>query len=287
MSKKIVVTGGSGAAASYVIKELIEHGYEVKNLDINPPREELCPFEKVNLSDYDSVRLALEGFDAVIAYASNPEPDFDFSTGADRFANNTLCTYNVINAACDLKMDKVVWASSETTMGFPFDDNRPVSVPVDETDEPQPQNSYAISKVLCEELAKYMNRLHGVPIIGLRLSNVLYTDNNHPDTYLKVPGYWSDPLSRKFNLWSYIDARDAARCTRLALESDIHGSENFIVAARDTIMSQQNKELMDTVFPGVPIKAGTGDYESLISSNKARDLLGWRPRYSWRDIVSS
>ena len=123
-------------------------------------------------------------------------------------------------------------------------------------------------------------------MIGLRLSNVLYTGSSHPHNYHHVPGYWSDPLSRKFNLWGYIDARDAARCTRMALESDITGAENFIVAANDTIMNRPNSELMNAVFPDVPIKAGTGDFETLISNDKARKMFGWEPFYSWRDCIS-
>ena len=130
MSKKIVVTGGSGSAATYVIRDLLEHGYQVKNLDQSEPAADLCPFEKTELTDYEGVRNAMDGYDAVISYASNPEPDFDFTAGAQRFANNTLCIYNAINAACELKMEKVVWASSETVLGFPFDDNHPASVPV-------------------------------------------------------------------------------------------------------------------------------------------------------------
>lgn len=287
MSKKIVVTGGSGGAASYVIRELLEFGYTVKNLDMDSPPENLCLHEAIDLTDYAGVRKALEGYDAVIAYAGNPEPDFDFATGAERFANNTLCTYNVFNAACELQMDKVIWASSETVLGFPFDGNQPASVPVDETHELQPRNSYALAKVACEKVAEYMNRLYGVPFIGLRLSNVLYTGTDHPHNYQEVPGYWSDALTRKFNLWGYIDARDAAFATRLALESDITGAENFIIAAADTIMRHPNSELMDTVFPDVPITPGTGSHESLLSIKKAEEMLGWKPRFSWRDIVGN
>jgi nucleoside-diphosphate-sugar epimerase len=285
MGKKIVVTGGSGAAGAYVVRELLAHGCEVVNADLAPPRETLCEFVECDSTDYDQVLSALGGCDGVVSFASNPEPDFDFSTGAERFENNTLCTYNVFNAACALQLERVVWASSETVMGFPFAACQPASVPVDESHTPQPQNSYAISKLLCEEASVYLNRLYGVSFVGLRLSNILYEGDQHRDVYSKIPGYWNDLSSRKFNLWSYIDARDVARCARLALESDITGVENFIVAAQDTIMKQRSLQLMGTMFPDVTVASSLGDNQALISSAKAESLLGWKAQYSWRDVI--
>jgi nucleoside-diphosphate-sugar epimerase len=286
VSKNVVVTGGSGGVGSYVVRELLEHDYDVLILDRVSPEETDWEFRKVDLTDYRAVQDAMSGRYAAIHFASNPEPDFDFVTGADRFRNNTLCTYNVFNAACALGMEKVVWASSETVLGFPFDVNRPVQVPVVEDDRLQPRSSYAISKVMCETAAAFLHQLYGVHFLGLQLSNVLHTGSEARDNYEKIPSYWEDPFSRKFNLWGYIDARDAARCARLALESDVKGAENFIVAAADTIMCQTNTELIETVFPGVPILPGTGDHQSMLSSAKAGNLLGWSPRWSWRDILA-
>ena len=105
MSKKIVVTGGCGGAGSYVVRELMAHDYEVLVLDIVPPREDNWHFKQVDLTEYAAVVDALSAYDAAVHFASNPEPDFDFATGAERFRNNTLCTYNVFNAACALAMD--------------------------------------------------------------------------------------------------------------------------------------------------------------------------------------
>ena len=283
--KKIVVTGGSGGAGRYVIGELFEHGYEVLNLDARAPEDEKTPFVEVDLTDYTAVHDAMRDHDAVIAFGANPNPDFDFATGAERFHNNTLCTYNVFQAAVALGMQKVVWASSETILGFPFESNRPLSVPVDETHEVQPQNSYSLSKVVCGELAQQMNKLYGLPIIGLCYSNILHTGTSHDANYEAVPTYWADKTSRKFNLWGYIDARDSARAARLALESGITTAETFIIAAADTIMNSPNQELVDAAFPGLEIKEGTGEFESLLSTAKARDMLGWEPRYSWRDEI--
>ena len=284
--KKIVVTGGSGGAGRYVVRDLLEHGYEVLNLDRMPPVEDVCPFLQVDLTDYATVFTALHDYDAAVHFGAKPVPDFDCLSGADRFKNNTLTTYNVFQAAAALRMRRVVWASSETVLGFPFDNVQPEYVPVDENHPLLPQNSYALSKVVCEELARQMNQLYGLPIIALRFSNILYTGADHPANYEAVPGYWPDPYSRKFNLWGYIDARDAAESVRLSLESDIKTADEFIIAAADTIMNSPNSQLMDAVFPGVPIKEGTGDFETLLSIDKARRLLRFEPRYSWRDELA-
>ena len=285
--KKIAVTGGSGGAGQYVVRDLLEHGYEVLNLDIVPSKENVAPFRKVDLTDYGNTFAAMHGCDAVVHLAANPEPDFDFFTGADRFQNNTISTYNVFQTAVALKMERVVWASSETVLGFPFEDVQPDSVPVNE-DHQKPQNSYALSKFVCEKLAEQMNILYGIPIIGLRFSNIFFTGNDHhPNvSYDSVSSFWSEPFGRRFNLWGYIDARDIALSVRLSLEANISTAEAFIIAAPDTIMNQTNAELMEAVFPGVPILEGTGEFESLLSTKKAREMLGFEPQYSWRGILN-
>ncbi len=284
---KIAVTGGSGGAGRYVVEELLACHYEVRILDLVKPKfETKAEHLIVDLSDYGAVFAALHGCDSVIHLAANPEPDFDFFTGADRFKNNTLSAYNVFQASIALGFKKVVWASSETVLGFPFEKNSPSYLPADEK-HIAPQNSYALSKVVTEELARQMYDLYGIVIIGLRYSNILYTHTSHPANYDAIPSYWSDLESRKFNLWGYIDARDAAVAAKLALESKLDTPENFIIAAEDTIMNTPNSELVSTVFPEAKLIPGTGEFETLISIKKAKELLGFTPKYSWRNILES
>lgn len=291
--KSVVVTGGSGGVGQYVVRDLLEHGYEVVNLDMGygqsrfqaRPENSTTPFRRVDLTDYGQAFAAMQGTDAVVHLAANPEPDFDFYTGAERFRNNTLSTYNVFQAAVALGMQRVVWASSETVLGFPFVNVAPKRVPVRDEDPPIPQNSYALSKYVCEKLAEQMNTLYGIPFIGLRLSNVHFPGTSNPTNYEAIPGYWSDPLVRKFNLWGYIDARDAAQSARLALEAPITTAETFIISAVDTIMNWPTAELMAAVFPDVPIDEGTGEFETLLNIEKAQNMLGFDPQYTWRNVL--
>jgi nucleoside-diphosphate-sugar epimerase len=276
MLKKIVVTGGSGKAGRAVVRELLEHNYEVLNVDVAPPREVLPPFLKVDLTDLGQTFEALQGADGVIHLAAIPAPGLE--TPEVTFRVNMASTYNIFSAAVALGLQRVVWASSETTLGLPFDREQPVYAPIDEAHPLYPETSYALSKLLSEEMARQFNRWSGLPFVGLRFSNIM-----EPEDYQRFPGFWDNPRLRKWNLWGYVDARDVAQSCRLGLEVDLPGAEAFIIAAVDTVMNRPNRELMAEVFPTVPLREGTGEFETLLSIAKARKLLGYAPRHSWRD----
>ena len=274
--RKIVVTGGSGKAGRATISDLVEHGYEVLNVDIARGQEALGRFLKVDLTDLGQTIEALRDADAVIHLAAIPAPGIQ--TDEVTFRTNMASTYNVFSAVTILGLKRVVWASSETTLGLPFDRVQPAYAPIDEEHPLYPESSYALSKVLSEEMAHQFSRWSGIPFVGLRFSNIM-----EPDRYRSFPDFWDDPHKRKWNLWGYVDARDVAQSCRLGLEAAISGAEVFIIAAADTVMKRPNRELMAEVFPGVPLREGTEDFETLLSIEKARRLLGYAPRFSWRD----
>ncbi len=274
--KRIVVTGGSGKAGRAVVRELLEHGYDVLNIDIAPPPERSAPYLAADLTQLGETIDALHGADAVVHLAAIPAPGL--KTEELTFRVNTTSTYNIFRAATVLGLQRVVWASSETTLGLPFDREQPRYAPIDEQHPLLPESSYALSKVISEELARQFSRWSGIPFVGLRFSNIM-----EPGDYQHFPGFWDDPYKRKWNLWGYVDARDVAQSCRLGLEADIHGAEAFIIAAADTVMNRPNHELMAAVFPGVPLRGGVGDFDTLLSIDKARRLLGYAPKHSWRN----
>ena len=92
-------------------------------------------------------------------------------------------------------------------------------------------------------------------------------------------------MIRKWNLWGYVDARDVAQVTRLALEADTVGHEAFLVAAADTCMRTESAQLMQAVFPEVELTRPVEGNETLLSIDKARTLLGYRPAHTWLDYV--
>ena len=280
--KRVLVTGGSGKAGRACVRELLEHGYEVINVDAVRPGEALCPFVEADLTDFGQTVEALSGVDsrhnevdAVVHLAAIPAPGR--STNAVTFRNNILSTYNVFEAARKLEIRNLVWASSETVLGLPFDQPPPYA-PLDEEYPARPETAYSLSKFLGEEMAQQFCRWDPeLKIIGLRFSNVM-----EPADYARFPSFDTDPQSRKWNLWGYIDARDAAQAVRKAVEAPLRGAEVFIIANADTVMTRPNAELMAAFYPSVPFTAEVRQNETLLSIGKAQRLLGYEPRYSWR-----
>jgi nucleoside-diphosphate-sugar epimerase len=287
--KKVIVTGGSGKAGRAAIAELVEHGYEVGNLDLMPSPDERAAFTRVDVTDIGQVmdafsgiegRFAVQEPEAVLHLAAIPRPGL--AANETIFRINMISTYNVFAAATKLGFKRVVWATSETVLGLPFERQPPAYVPIDEEAPPVPETAYALSKVLGEELARHYSRWYpDIPFVGLRFSNVM-----EPHDYAMFADFQKDARLRKWNLWGYVDARDVGRSCRLALEADITGAENFIIAAADTVMERPNAELLAEVFPDTPVRGEIGAHNSLLSIEKARRVLGYEPEYSWRDPAS-
>jgi nucleoside-diphosphate-sugar epimerase len=273
---KVVVTGGNGKTGRAVVNELNARGYQTLNVDLTIPPASWGWALAVDLTDLGQTIEAFQGAEAVVHLAAIPAPGI--RPEQETFRNNILSTYNVFSAAADLGLKKVVWASSETVLGLPFEKEMPDYAPIDEHQTPYPESSYALSKLLGEQMAAQFNRRFGLPFAGLRISNIM-----EPDEYAKFPTFWDDPTIRKWNLWGYVDARDVAQAVRLALELEVPGSEQYIVAAADTVMDRSSRGLMEEVYPTVEIRRDLAEFETLLSIDKAREVLGYEPDYSWRD----
>jgi nucleoside-diphosphate-sugar epimerase len=258
---KIAVTGGSGKAGRGVVRDLLEHGHDVLNVDRVPSPESYspdtpAPFMPADLTDFGQTLEALSGGDrmpgieAVVHFAAIPSPGH--ATPAQVFRTNILSTHTVFSAAARLGLERVVWASSETTLGLPFD-RPPDYAPVDEA-HVYPESGYALSKVLGEEMAR------------------------------QFPSFWEDPHLRKWNLWGYVDESHVAQSVRLALEAEIAGAESFIIAAADTVMRRPSRDLMAEVYPEVPLADGVTGTDTLLSIDKARRVLGYAPEFTWREL---
>jgi nucleoside-diphosphate-sugar epimerase len=285
---KIAVTGGSGKAGRAVVRDLLEHGHEVLNIDRVPSADSSTPDSPVpflfaDVTDFGQTLEAVSGGDrlpgvqAVVHLAAIPSPVH--ATSDLIFRTNITSTYTVFAAAARLGLERVVWASSETTLGLPFD-TPPDYAPVDEAHELRPETSYALSKVLGEEAARQFNRWTGIPHIGLRFSNIMERHD-----YERFPSFWDDAQLRKWNLWSYVDESHVAESVRRALEVDLRGAESFIIAARDTVMRRPSRELMSEVFPGVPVADDLSEHGTLLSIDKARRVLGYEAQFTWRELA--
>ena len=281
--RRVVVTGGCGKLGRAVVGHLAEHGWEVVVFDRTPPPDPSAVFVPVDLTDYGAVLDAMLGVEerydtveAVVHLAAVPAPGL--VGDAATFANNMNATYHVFTGARRAGVRNIVWASSETVLGLPFD-TPPPYVPVDEEYPPRPESTYSLVKTLEETMAAQLCRWDpALKMYGLRFSNVM-----EPHDYEAFPSFDTDPRLRRWNLWGYIDARDGAQAVRKALEHDGTGCEVFVIANADTVMSRPNRELLAEVFPGVEVRGDIGEHDTLLSIEKARRVLGYEPKHTWRE----
>ena len=279
----IAVTGATGKLGTVVTRELRAAGHEVFALDIIGSRGE--GFTQVDFTDYGQTVDALcgiddrhAGLDAVVHLAAIPAggilPD------SQTFHNNMSATFNVFQAARRARIRTIVYASSETLLGIPFD-TPPPYLPVDEEYASRPESMYSVTKHLEEELAQKLVRWDAqLSISALRFSNVM-----DPEDYAEFPSFDTDARVRNWNLWAYIDTRDGAQAVLKALELNKPGFEAYIIANADTVMSRSSASLAAEVYPDVEVRRELSEHESLLSIDKARRILGYEPEHSWRDHV--
>ena len=278
---RLAVTGSSGKLGRSVVAGLKEAGHDVLGLDLHGERRP--DFLSIDLTKYGDVVDAFigvdgrhSGFDAVVHLAAIPAPGLQ--ADAATFHNNMLATYNVFQACRRAGIQRIVYASSETVLGLPFDEDPPY-IPVDEEYDARPESTYSLVKHLEEQMAIQLTRWDpALSITALRFSNVM-----DPEDYAAFPSFDSEPLLRKWNLWGYIDGRDGAQAVLRALENAQNGFDRFIIAASDTVMSRSSASLAAEVFPNVEMVREVGEHETLLSIDRARRVLGYEPQHSWRD----
>ena len=267
------------------MRVLRDAGHDVTSFDVVGSRGP--GYLQVDLKDYGQVVDALAGvhegerqtgYDAIVHLGAIPAPGIRSDVAT--FENNILSTYHVFQAARTLGIRNIVYASSETVLGLPFDEDPPY-LPIDEEYPGRPESTYSLVKHLEETMARQLTRWDPqLKIIGLRFSNVM-----DPEDYAAFPGYDADPKNRRWNAWGYIDARDGSQAILKALESETPGFEVFIIAAADTVSDRPNSELAAAEFGDVRVARELGEHDTLLSIDKARRLLGYDPRHSWRDHV--
>lgn len=272
------VTGSGGKLGRATVEELRSRGHEVIGFDLTGPAG--FGFTRVDLSDYGQTLDALlgvtarhDGLDALVHLAAIPVngivPD------AATFDNNVAATFHVLFAAHRAGIRTIVSASSITAMGFPFD-QAPDRLPVDESCT-RAHNTYGLGKVVEEAMAaQLVGWAEGASITALRFTNVVA-----PDEYATFDRA-GDPDYRRDLIGSWVDSRDGALAVALALEAAQPGFEVYNVAAPESGLSIPSRRLAAEWFPGTPVDDGLGEFESLMSTRKIQQRLGFRARHDWR-----
>jgi nucleoside-diphosphate-sugar epimerase len=278
---RVLVTGANGKLGRGVVAELLAHDVDIVATDSVGPAGHLSdlgvPLMLADLTDLGQAMDVMAGAEAVVHLANIPAPGM--VTHGATFTRNMDMNFHVFHAATVLGVKRVVWASSETTLGLPFE-TPPRYVPIDEAHYPLPTSTYALSKVASETIAEQLAGWSGISFVALRFSNIMAVAD-----YALFPSYQADPGLRRWNLWSYIDLRDAAAACRLALSAPVTGARSYVIANADTVMERPTVELLREVFPEVPVRGDVTGTRSLFATEAARRDLGWEPRHSWRDEV--
>jgi nucleoside-diphosphate-sugar epimerase len=278
---RLVVTGSNGKLGRQVVRGLTDAGHEVFGLDAVGARSD--NFTRIDLTNYGSVVDAFgsvndryDGLDAVVHLAAIPAGGLEADSAT--FFNNMNSTFNVFQAARRAGIKRIVYASSETLLGIPFE-TAPPYLPVDEEYPSRPESMYSVVKHLEEELAQKLVRWDPeLSITGLRFSNVLDASD-----YENQAKWAADPKLRIWNLWGYIDTRDGALAVQRALENGRPGFETFVIANAENVVGRPSAELAAEYFPNVELKHPLEGDETLLSIAKARRLLNFEPEHSYRD----
>jgi nucleoside-diphosphate-sugar epimerase len=275
--KRIVVTGAKGNTGVTIVRILREAGYEVVGVDVKPADFWEGNYHVLDLEDGAGVHDVFAGADGVVHFGSYPG---DSQTSWERaYRNLALGGYHVLQAAANLGIQRVVMASSPEIFGLP---GSLAYLPVDE-DHPQgPPSIYGAVKQNLEWLATNYVRWHGMSVISLRPLRIVYEGSYD----WRFRHFTKNDEAAAPDLWGYVDARDVALACKAALEADLKGHEVFIVAAADVCVETPTAQLLQQFYPQVKdIRAKLDGNAGLYSVVKARKLLGWEPRYHWREMA--
>lgn len=279
---KILVTGGSGLAGRYVVQEL-QTDHDIEILDLKQPAASDVRFHKVDLMDAGALKHTARGFDAVVHLGGIPHPLNDPADVV--FRTNALGTFNLLEACAANGIRKFIFMSSESVLGFAFSTTRmwPENLPIDEDHPLRPQDPYGLSKVTCERLCAGFTRRTGMQTICLRPPWIWAPEPKEIAFYRQLRAEYSNWLK---NLWAYIHVFDVAGAVRACVErSDLPLHDSFFICAPENWTGKESRELANRFFPETTQIADdfTGS-DSFISTKKAKELIGFEPKYSWKDL---
>ena len=242
-----------------------------------------APFLSADLTDYGETVEALgnaeklPGIEAVVHLAAIPSPVH--ATPDLTFRTNITSTHTVFSAAARLGLKRVVWASSETTLGLPFD-TPPDYAPVDEEHELRPESSL--------RALEGPRRGDGAPVPPLVAASRSWACASRTSwsatTTSASPASGTTRSCASGTCGATSTRATSRRACAVALEADVAGADSFIIAAGDTVMKRPSRELMAEVFPGVPVRDGVEGTDTLLSIDKARRVLGYSPDFTWREL---
>lgn len=287
---KILVTGGSGRAGRYVIKELLKGKHDVVNGDIVQFNQTLehpeITSKRIDFTDYGETVFGTENCEAIIHLAAIASPGK--IPDQEVFRINMMSTFNVLKAAEEKGIEKIVLASSVNALGAGWPASLwgeppipPKYFPVDENHPTRNKDVYSLTKWLGEEMAESFARKRKVQISSMRF-HALWDETTSKE-FLKNGDKKNMVGHAAAGFWSWTDIRDAASACRMSIEGDWTGHEAFFINGKDTILEIPTREATNKLFPKVPYAKEIDEFGTLLDITKAKEILGWVPEYSWRE----
>lgn len=274
--KRIVVTGAAGLLGRHVAEIYRDAGFEVTALD----REArgVAGVIDADLIDPTVASRFIADADCVAHVASIPRP-VGYDAG-DVFRTNMTLMFNVLAAMETANISRMLFASSFSVLGLPFAP-RPVDLkylPVDENHPTQPQDVYAVTKWLGEEMVEAWARRTGGSAISIRMPWI-----QTPTSFMSEVAKRRLTDEASLDLWAYIDARDAARAFLLAATAETTGHQRFFVSAADSYSETPTADLVAACYRGIDVRLPLEGHRALLSNDRAKSLIGFAPKNSWRD----
>jgi nucleoside-diphosphate-sugar epimerase len=283
---KLLVTGGAGRIGAYVVAELAGAGHDVVAFDRVRPATPAAGV-RYRVGDHEDLAQVVElcpGMDGIVHLSAIPSPRT--YPNATVFRTNVMGTFNVHEAAVLAGVPLVVSTSSQSAYGFAWQHRpfRPQYLPLDEAHPDLSQDAYGLSKMMGEEIAHGFHRRCDLRVCSIRPPWVV-----HPEDYgaglrarLAQPTEWSGTL------FAYVDVRDLAVAYRLVVEAPPEAiqDEVFNVAADDALATEPLAALLPRLDPELGrLASGLTGRQSMVSAARISSRLGWRPSYSWRDVL--
>ncbi len=298
--KKVLVTGAGGFIGSHLIERLIDLGADVKGFARYNSRNdwgllEIIPSQKLDslqiisgdLQDYDAVFSAVRDVDVIFHLGSLISIPYSYIRPRDTIENNILSTLNILTAARDLGVEKVVHTSSSEVYGTAL------YVPIDEKHPLQGQSPYSASKIGADKIAESFYCSFDLPVATIRPFN---TYGPRQSARAIIPTIITQAIEQeKIKLGSLFPTRDytfvkdtvngfiSTAESKSSIGEVINIGSNFEISMGDLaqrISSLLNKDIM-IMQDSSRVRPLKSEVKRLWCDNaKAKRLLGWEPQVS-------
>jgi len=284
----ILVTGGAGFIGSNLVDKLIELGHQVTIIDnLSTGKKEYlnskAKFHKLDISDLNKIEPVFKDIDYVFHLAAQPRIQPSIKDPATSHQNNVAGTLNVLIAAKDNKVKKVIYSASSSAYG----DQK--QLPLNEDMKPQPKTPYSVFKWVGEEYCKLFSSLYNLSTVSLRYFNVYGSRQSTEGAYATVIGIFLRQAKNNQLLTivgdgeqtrDFTSVKDVVQANILAMKAD-KASKGEIInigTGKGYSINRVAKMISDNTT-NIPPRPGEIQ-DTLADNTKAKQILGWEPTIS-------